>query len=161
MTDIIIPKGVANVGVASFGLCDLTSIVVSADNVVYDSRNNCNAIIKTEDNELVVGCVATKIPEGVVSIGSNAFRGCEGLSTITLPESLINIGDEDFSNCEDLTSITLPENVTYIGDYAFCFTGLTSIIIPQNVTRLNEGVFQECYNLTSIHIPESIKSIGY
>lgn len=160
LTDIIIPKGVANVGVASFGLCDLTSIVVSADNVVYDSRNNCNAIIKTEDNELVVGCVATKIPEGVVSIGSNAFRGCEGLSTITLPESLINIGDAAFSNCENLTSITIPDNVTYIGDFAFYFTGLTSIIIPENVTRLNESVFEECNNLTSINIPESITSIG-
>ncbi len=161
LTDIIIPKGVANVGVASFGLCGLTSIVVSADNVVYDSRNNCNAIIKTEDNELVVGCVATKIPEGIVSIGSNAFRACKGLTTLTLPESLTNIGDEAFSNCEDLASITIPENVAYIGDYAFCFTGLTSIIIPQNVTRLNEGVFEECYNLTSINIPESITSIGF
>lgn len=161
LTDIIIPKGVANVGVASFGLCDLTSIVVSEDNVVYDSRNNCNAIIKTEDNELVVGCVATKIPEGIVSIGSNAFRACKGLTTLTLPESLTNIGDEAFSNCENLASITIPENVAYIGDYAFCFTGLTSIIIPQNVTRLNEGVFEECYNLTSINIPESITSIGF
>ena len=160
LTDIIIPKGIVNIGVASFGLCDLTSIVVSEDNVVYDSRNNCNAIIKTEDNELVVGCVATKIPEGIVSIGSNAFRGCEGLTTLTLPESLTNIGDEAFEGCENLASITIPDNVTYIGDYAFYFTGLTSIIIPQNVTRLNEGVFQECYNLTSIHIPENITSIG-
>ena len=59
------------------------------------------------------------IPEGVTSIGYNAFSDCNSLSSIILPESLISIGEYAFNCCTSLASIELPETITSIGDSAF------------------------------------------
>ena len=47
---------------------------------MYDSRDNCNAIIEKETNTLIQGCKNTKIPSGVTEIGRYAFDGCSGLT---------------------------------------------------------------------------------
>lgn len=101
-----------------YGCTSLTSIVVDKDNHVFDSRDNCNAIIETASNTLVAGCITTKIPEGITVIGSWAFGGFHDLTSITLPHSLNRIEQSAF-NGSGLREITLPENVTYIGAYAF------------------------------------------
>lgn len=101
-----------------YGCTSLTSIVVDEDNPVFDSRDNCNAIIETASNTLVAGCITTKIPEGITVIGSWAFGGFHDLTSITLPHSLNRIEQSAF-NGSGLREITLPENVTYIGAYAF------------------------------------------
>ena len=101
-----------------YGCTSLTSVVVDEDNPVFDSRDNCNAIIETASNTLVAGCITTKIPEGITVIGSWAFGGFHDLTSITLPHSLNRIEQSAF-NGSGLREITLPENVTYIGAYAF------------------------------------------
>ncbi len=60
----------------------------------------------------------------VTTIGSHAFDGCTGLTSVTLPNSLTTIGYEAFDGCSGLTSITLPNSVTTIGNYAFYGTNL-------------------------------------
>ena len=101
-----------------YGCTSLTSIVVDKDNHVFDSRDNCNAIIETASNTLVAGCITTKIPEGITVIGSWAFGGFHDLTSITLPHSLNRIEQSAF-NGSGLREIIIPENVTYIGAYAF------------------------------------------
>ncbi len=57
LTSIVIPSSVTKIGKCAFeGCTGLTSIVVSEGNKVYDSRNNCNAIIETSSNRLIKGC---------------------------------------------------------------------------------------------------------
>ena len=51
-------------------------------NPVYDSRNNCNAIIETATNTLHSGCKTTIIPNSVTSIGAWAFMYCSGLKDV-------------------------------------------------------------------------------
>ena len=104
---INIPSSVTEITEGSFGGCgSLISISVEAGNNNYDSRNNCNAIIETASNKLVVGCQNTIIPNSVTSIGSSAFSGCVGLTSVTIPSSVTSIGNYAFSRCTGLTSIT-------------------------------------------------------
>jgi hypothetical protein len=54
LTSIVIPSSVTNIEDSAFYKCSgLTSIVVELGNPVYDSRNNCNAIIETASNTLI------------------------------------------------------------------------------------------------------------
>ena len=96
----------------------------------------------------------------MTSIGSNAFNGCTGLTSISIPSSVTSIGDYAFYRCTGLTSITIPSSVTSIGNSAFSScTGLTSISILSGVTTIERRVFAACTGLTSITIPSSVTSI--
>jgi len=70
LASITIPKNVTSIGSDSFSYCSrLESITVATGNSVYDSRDNCNAIINTKTNTLFLGCKNTIIPNGVTTIG--------------------------------------------------------------------------------------------
>ena len=162
LTSVTIPESVTTIGYAAFFQCSgLTSIVVEAGNSKYDSRDNCNAIIETSSNTLIVGCTNTVIPNNVTSIGMAAFSKRTGLTSVTIPNSVTSIGGAAFAECTGLTSVTIPESVTSIGNSAFSgCTGLTSVTILGNVTSISGGTFWECSNLTSVIIPNSVTTIG-
>lgn len=106
LTGIEIPSSVTKIGEAAFSGCSrLTSINVEAGNEVYDSRDNCNAIIKKATNTLIQGCKNTKIPSSVTSIGYYAFYDCSGLTSIEIPSSVTSIGDLAFWFCSGLKDV--------------------------------------------------------
>lgn len=108
LTSVEIPSSVTDLDGDVFVNCSaLTSIVVAADNPIFDSRDNCNAIIKTATNELVVGCQTTVIPSSVTSISGEAFYGCTCLTSIEIPSSVTSISGYAFYGCENLSSITI------------------------------------------------------
>ncbi len=162
LTSITIPNSVTTIGENAFQHCTgLTSIVVDKENTVYDSRDNCNAIVSTSDNVLIQGCKTTIIPNSVTSIGGGAFGGCSGITAITIPNSVTSIGDGAFSGCNGITAITIPNSVTSIGGGAFSgCSGLTSVTIPNSVTSIGKKAFYKCNGLTYITIPSSVTSIG-
>ena len=194
---VVIPSSVTEIGASAFsGLPALESIYIPrsvvkiADNLlgeeyttparieiepgnpVYDSRENCNAIIKTATNTLIVGRQGSMIPSSVTSIADNAFKSCKGLKSIVIPEGVKSIGKSAFEGCSGLTAITIPASVESIGSGAFfeC-TGIRSIkVAPGNRvfdsredcnaivnTRTNE-LMLAC---PSTKIPNGIKKIGY
>ena len=132
----IIGRSVKEIGVDAFNYCiSLTQIEVDSENTVFDSRNNCNAIIRTETNELIQGCVNTLIPNTVTRIGPNAFEYCRGLPTIYIPQSVTSIGSFAFRNCRQMASIFIPRSVTSIG---------------KGSDGSDDNPFSGCYSLTSI-----------
>lgn len=158
LTSINIPNSVTTIGNSVFSDCSsLTRITVDANNTVYDSRNNCNAIIKTSSNELIQGCVNTIIPNSVTSIGNYAFQNCSNLNSINIPSSITSIGNYAFEHCSSLTSITLPISVTSIGNCAFYYcNALSSITIPSSVNSIGSSAFFYCKNLTSVKVEMAI-----
>ena len=162
LTSITIPNSVTSISYSAFSGCSgLTSIEVTAGNAKYHSQGNC--IIETKNKTLILGCKNSVIPVdgSVTSIGYSAFRGCSGLTSITIPNGVTLIGDSAFSDCSGLTSITIPDSVTSICDRAFSgCSGLTNITIGNSVTSIGNSAFSGCSGLASITIPNGVTSIG-
>ena len=186
LTSVTIGNSVTSIGdYAFYGCTGLTSIIVDEGNTKYHSAGNC--LIETATKTLILGCNTSVIPAdgSVTSIGSSAFSGCSGLTSITIPDSVTSIGGSAFdetawyNNQPDglvyagkvaykykgtmpsNTSIVIKEGTLGIADSAFfgC-RGLTSITIPNSVTSIGSSAFRNCIGITSITIPNSVTSIG-
>ena len=148
-----IGSGVSNIGNMAFNNCTaLENISVSANNTYFDSRNNCNAIINSSTNELMLGCCNTIIPDGIVAIGDRAFDRCNKLLNINFPSSVTSIGAYAFYYCGGLTSLTIPNQITSIGSNAF--SGCSNLVIARLGTGLNTVgtyAFYDCKKLTDIY----------
>ena len=132
MESLYIPKTIMIVNYHALGGCpNLMSIVVDEENKYLDSRNNCNAIISSDDtyrpaNHLVAGCKTTVIPNSVTEIGNYAFVRCETLENIIIPEGVTTINDGAFYECSSLSSIKLPESLIKLSQ-EWIFSGCTSL----------------------------------
>jgi hypothetical protein len=123
LTSITIPAGVTSIGSYVFSYCSgLTSITVANGNTVYRSGGNC--LIRIADNTLIVGCKNSVIPADVTSIGSYAFYGHTGLTSITIPAGVTSIDVGAFSGCTGLTSVTFEtgSNITS-ANFSYAFPG--------------------------------------
>jgi len=162
LTTIIIPRNVEKISCYSFYGCkNLSSLIVDNDNRIYDSRNDCNAIIETANNTLVLGCSNSTIPSGVIQIGNHAFGGCKSIVSIVLPKTIKKIDNWAFSGCESLATISLPNDLTEIGYGAFSqCRNLKSIIIPSSVTKIANHAFFECKELENVFLPEGVEELG-
>ena len=161
LTRIDIPDSVTEIGYQAFSGCaNLTRITVGKGNPVYDSRNDCNAIIETDTNMLIAGCENTVIPDSVTEIGINAFCKCVSMTDITIPDSVTQISEYSFSGCTGLTRIIIPDSVTAICSFAFgdC-TGLRSVVLPAYVTYIGHFAFSGCTGLSRIVIPDTLTEI--
>ena len=126
------------------------------------------------------------IEDGVTYIGSYAFYGCTGLTSVTIPDSVTSIGSNSFYGCTGLTSITIsdslaniegdafnntawynnqPDGMVYAGRVAYKYKGTmpdnTSIIIRDGTKGIAGSAFERCNGLRSVIIPDSVTSIGF
>lgn len=185
VTELTIPDSLTSINFNSFSGCTcLTSITVDPGNIMYDSRNNCNAIIESESNTLMLGCQNTIIPNSVKGIGKGAFTNCTEMTNITIPESVSWI-DEGFSGCANLSGVYINDIgawcSTRVGEVIHLFGGVryknynpltvasnlylkgelvTDLIIPESVSRIGPFQFYGCTSLKSVTIPDSVTSIG-
>jgi hypothetical protein len=130
LKSITIPASVTSIVRMPFSDCDsLEEIKVDADNAIFDSRNNCNAIIESATNTLIAGCGKTVIPEGIETIGDSAFERVKTLTHVTIPKSVTEIRGYAFERCENLSTVNLQKGIQTIGYGAFTeCVGLTNLI---------------------------------
>ena len=156
LTSIFIHKNVTSIGDNPFSCCNsLVSITVDSENTVYDSRDNCNAIIETQTNKLIQGCNSTIIPDGVTSISAFAFVDCIDLKSVTIPNSVTSIGKRAFQNCKSLSMVIIGSGVMSIGEYAFnaCVNLKEVMCLPLEVPETDASAFTDATKAT-LYVPE-------
>ena len=80
------------------------------------------------------------LPEGLESIGNNAFNGAEVFS-LRLPTTLKTIGANAFEECNNLTSVVIPQNVEFIGPQAFKGKNLSDVYVLGTNTKAAQNAF--------------------
>ncbi len=132
---------------------------------------------------------SVKLPDSingtkVTSIGSYMFFSNWNIKSVTIPEGVKSIGENAFACCDYLESISIPKSVTEIGYAAFADTawlkkqrqadalvtvndilidGKTckgDITIPDGVKEISIEAFFECEGITTVTIPKSVERIG-
>ena len=163
---VSIPASVTAIGESALYSCTrLSYISVNSDNSIYSS--DADGVLFNKDKTVLIQYPAGKeansyaIPEGVTTIGSQAFSRCNRLVHISIPNSVSIIGSYAFYDCPWLASVNLPESVTVIGDNAFHYcTSLSSINIPNSVNKIEDGTFDSCYSLVNLTGGSNVTSIG-
>ena len=185
LTNVSIGKGVTGISNDAFEDCEaLISIDVDNKNTTYYSENgvlfdkNKTTLIRYPSGRQG----AYRIPDGVTTIGYEAFEKSKGLTSITIPDSVTNIENLAFWFCGNLnsvelsnnlmrigksafegcgfTNIVIPDNITQIAPFAFASTALKSITIPNNIESIGENAFSQCKNLESVSISDGVVNIG-
>ena len=178
LTSVTIPNSVTSIGGSAFAGCSvLTSVTLNSNAIVsknYSKDSNLKTIFGGQVTEYIIG-------DDVTSIGSSAFQGCSGLTSVTIGNSVTSIGSLAFSSCDGLTSVvwnakncsnsgnfgsqvtsfTFGDEVEVIpGGLCNAMTKLTSVTIPNSVTSIGKMAFCSCFSLTSVTIGNSVTSIG-
>lgn len=120
-----------------YNLCEIR---VDEGNPKFDSRGNCNALIETGENKIVLGGKDTVFPKGIKFIGEGAFASRVGLENIVIPEGVVEIEKGAFFNCINLKSISLPHSLEILRDVFLGCSSLKSIYIPEKVSKLGGGI---------------------
>ena len=161
LTELHIPANVTSISDEAFWLTyELQHITVAADNPVYDSRQDCNAIIVTKENKIFKACDNTTIPPDIVCIGRYSFSQYKNSSDLILPDGLTTIEENAFTG-QGPRSIFIPASVTSISRAAFSSCGLQAVTIDPAcpITNLAAFSFSGCLNLTTVFLPAGLTLI--
>jgi len=158
---IRIPKSVIRIGERAFAGCThCTDIVVDRHNPVFDSRNDCHAIVETVSNRLIATCMNSVIDHSVTAIGMYAFCGIQTSRCLEIPEGVRTIGCGAFSSNYSMSRVVIPASIETIDAFAFsrCIL-LQDIRWDGGVETLPRDVFYGCPSLQIVNIPEGTKKI--
>ena len=156
------------------GVCTVCGAERANEELKYSLNSDGTAYTVTgigtcTDMEIIIPSEYNAKP--VTRIGSDAFRGCKGLTRVTIPDSVTSIGDYAFYYCTGLMSIIVDEGNTKYHSAGNCLIetatktlllGCKTSVIPTDgsVTSIDGGAFYYCTGLTSVTIPDSVTSIG-
>lgn len=144
------------------GECTISGYSGSASTVIVPAQIEGYPVTVIGNNAfLYSNCSEIRLPDGIQSIGDNAFSFCQKLTTINIPQSVTSIGESAFRASHNLIEIILPNGLETIGSRAFggC-SSLISIVIPNSVTSIGKSAFQECSSLTSVVLSNKLTVIS-
>ena len=157
------------------GCSALSSVAVNENNAVYDDREDCNALIRTDDNTLLIGTNRTVIPASVTAIGSSAFSSRTGLTAITIPASVRLIDSDAFYGCTGLTRVDIADindwfnlsfatglaNPLYYAHHLYADGNeVTDVVFPEGATEVKNHIFYGCKGIKTVEFPSTVKYIS-
>ena len=157
---LAIPKSVEHIGINGIFANSDMKLSVEEGNPFYDSREDCNAVIASQNDSLVQGSNLSRIPPSVKIIGDLSFGGCLDITSLRLPEGLTTIGNEAFSACYNLAELSLPSTLVRIGSRGFYYCAFSEITLSEGLESIGSYAFQFCRNLKQVRFPQTVKSIG-
>ena len=192
LESVTIPDSVTSIGYDAFKNCSsLTSVTIGngLTEIDYHAFGNCSSLTSVHITDLTTwiniefgnyesnplyngadlylnGSLVTDlvIPDGVTSIGSYTFYGCDSLESVTIPDSVTSIGEEAFSDCDNLEiTINTDDKYLYSEDgttILLCDSSVTSVTIPENVASINSGAFACCRNVETIETGDTLMSLS-
>ena len=169
LTSVTIPDSVTSIDSSAFYNCSSLESVYITDltawmNIKFENVSS-NPLYNGADlylnGSLVTDLV---IPDGMTSIGSNAFYNCDALTSVTIPDSVTSIGEGAFSGCDNLEiTINTDDKYLYSEDgttILLCDSSVTSVKIPENVASINSGAFACCRNVETIETGDTLMSLS-
>ena len=198
INDIEIPEGITSIGTNAFYSCtslDTVYIPNTVTTIGSYAFYKC-ADLKELDLPDGLGEVSGSIlsgtgikeiilPEGVTTIKTRAFEGCEALEKIVIPTTVTTMESVAFTSCNNIREVTIPvqysvsENMSgsknTINKITFIrssdqkvlvdnsckdLTKLTEIRIPSGVTTIGNSAFYGCTSLNNVKIPNSVITVG-
>ncbi len=155
LTSVAIPATVTVMENNLFDYCDaLVSMTVDANNPVYDSRDNCNAIMTKQPVEVINGFEILSYSEDQVAFGCNGS---------VVPSSATSVGPYAFRGCRMLKTLVLPEGVTMIDHHSFVDCGIESLTFPSTLTEIKNAAFHACASLMDVYAyfdPENVAIVN-
>lgn len=172
LRSLYIPENVSSIGINAFyHNTALNGINVNESNQTFDSRDNCNAIIRTADNTLIQGCNSTVIPEGVRTLRDHSFEDLILLRKMHIPEGVVDLGEGTFFSCHALEELSIPSTVSSDGIHDETFLDCPNLrdiycYIKEPAPLPSEGIGPfECsgneylvYEQAILHVPAGTKA---
>jgi hypothetical protein len=158
----MVSDGTASVGDVSWSQAPAVPVETIGD-IIIPSTLGGRPVIGVKDYAFYecVGLTSVIIPDGVGSIGENAFAFCGALTNVTIPASVRDIKTKAFNDCRSLMNVIIPNAVTNIGNGAFWFcTSFMRVVIPDSVTSIGSQAFSNCEHLEKVIIGSGVTSIG-
>lgn len=179
LISIVLPNQLKSIGANAFANCDIVTEIHIPDSVEElgasvlfnnDCLQKITGKLASDDNRFLIinnnvnsfapaGITRCEIPQGVVSIGDDVFRGCNELTEIIIPSSVQSFGLRVFWGTQ-ISTIEIPNGVTILPLALFdSCTSLKTIILPESIIEIGRSVFASCRELESITIPEGVQHI--
>ena len=152
ITEIIIPRGICEIGEKAFALCAGLETITLSETVT--SIGEYAFCVCSSLREVI-------LPDNIADIGRYAFNGCVEIAEMTVPGSLTEIKEGMLSGCKKLCKVVVKEGVQKIGIFAFAFCdSLSEVWFPQSVTYIPPIAFDKDTKAV-IHAPAGSYAENY
>ena len=174
LTSVTIPSSVTKIEFSAFEGCEKLTAASIADGLLEIERDafaECSSLA-----EITLPSTLTKIGdsafEGCTSLGSiklvtgaeygsNVFRYCSSLKSVSFPDDMTKIPANVFSHCLGIEELVIPSHITEIGDNAFSgCSGIKKLTLSSALTSIGNGAFSGCTGITELPLPAGLVTIG-
>ena len=123
----------------------------SLTTIYYGAFDNCDKLESIEIPKSLKTYVEYNGLMGTNIERDGAFRGCDGLKSVTFEDGWKAVPFKLFANCPGIEEIVLPDSVTIVSYDAFynC-TNLSKVTLPESLETIGQDAFAKCAALREV-----------